>query len=190
MSEHWHHDDRSPATSKSSDQVINELLRAAVAAPSLHNAQPWRLRLKNAGTTIEIFADPDRMLPVSDPQGRAAYIGCGAALLNLRVAAAAKNMWARVVLAPDPDQPLFVAQVDLLDGYRGSSQDRELAAAISLRCSNREPYRDDEVPPGARTELARAPARPSRRCLLVFRGQRGSLAVVRGGCPGTAWVSR
>jgi nitroreductase len=58
MSEHWRHDGRSPATSKPSDQVNNELLRAAIAAPSLHNARPWRLRVKNTGTTIEIFADP------------------------------------------------------------------------------------------------------------------------------------
>jgi hypothetical protein len=117
------------------------------------------------------------MLPVSDPQGRAAYIGCGAALLNLRVAAAAKNTWARVVLAPDPDQPLFVAQVELLDGYRGSSQDRELAAAISLRCSNREPYRDDEVPPGARTELAQAAK--SEGCVLRFLDDNEAVRVRR-----------
>ena len=133
-----------------------ELLRAAIAAPSLHNSQPWRLRLKNAGTTIEIFADTDRNLPVSDPQGRAGYIACGAALLNLRVAAGAQSIRASVALTPDPTRPLLVAQVDLSDGYRATPQDRELAAAISLRHSNREPYSTDPVPPQTRTELAHA----------------------------------
>lgn len=133
-----------------------ELLRAAIAAPSLHNAQPWRLRVRNAGATIEIFADPDRNLPVSDPQGRACYIACGAALLNLRVAAAAKSIRAHVALTPDPAKPLFVAQVELAEGYRATPQDRELAAAISLRHSNREPYGTEPVPPEIRTELAQA----------------------------------
>ena len=166
MNEPWHHADRSPGMAKPSDPVIDEVLRAAIAAPSLHNAQPWRLRVKNAGSTVEMLADPDRMLPVSDPQGRAAYIGCGAALLNLRVAAAAKGVWARVTLAPDPDEPSLVARVELHDGYRGTSHDHDLAATISLRCSNREPYSDEAVPLGIRTELARAAK--SEGCVLRF----------------------
>lgn len=149
-----------------SDLAIDDLLRAAIAAPSLHNAQPWRLRVKNAGTTIEIFADPDRMLPVIDPHGRAAFIGCGAALLNLRVAARAKSLQADAALTPDPDQPLFVAQVELSDGHPATAQDRELAAAISLRHTNREPYNDDAVPPEARTELAHAAK--CEGCVLRF----------------------
>lgn len=154
------------AHSNASDVVSDELLRAVIAAPSLHNAQPWRLRVKNAGTTIEMFADADRMLPVSDPQGRAAYIGCGAALANLRVAAAAKSLQAHVAVTPDPGQPLFVAQVELSQGYRATPRDRELAAAISLRCSNREPYSDDAVPLQIRTELAQAAE--SHGCVLRF----------------------
>ena len=135
---------------------VDELLRAAIAAPSLHNSQPWRLRVRNAGRTIEISADPDRSLPVSDPQGRAGYIGCGAALLNLRVAAAAKGIRAHVALTPDPARPLLVAEVELSDGCRATQQDGELAAAIWLRHSNREPYDNDPVPPEIRTELAQA----------------------------------
>jgi hypothetical protein len=134
----------------------DELLRAAIAAPSLHNSQPWRLRVTNAGSTIEIFVDPDRNLPVSDPQGRAAYIGCGAALLNLRVAARAKGMRAHVALTPAPARPLFVAHVELSEGCDATPHDRELADAISLRHSNREPYDSKPVPQEIRAELAQA----------------------------------
>lgn len=165
MSEQWHR------------QVIDELLRAAIAAPSLHNAQPWRLRVKSAGTTIEMFADPDRMLPVSDPQGRAAYIGCGAALLNVRVAGAAKNLRAHVTLTPDPARPLFVAQIELSAGYRATPQDRELAGAISLRHSNREPYSNKVVPQDIRTELAQAAK--SQGCVLRFLDDNEAVRVRR-----------
>lgn len=166
MTEQRREDDRSSGTANLADPVIGELLRAAIAAPSLHNAQPWRLAVKHAGTTIEIFADPDRMLPVSDPQGRAAYIGCGAALLNLRLMAAANGLRADATLAPDPARSLFVAQVELSGGYRATPQDRELAAAIAMRHSNREPYSDDAVPPGIRSELAHAAA--AHGCVLRF----------------------
>lgn len=136
--------------------AIHEILRAAVAAPSMHNAQPWRLCVANAGRTIAVFADPDRMLGVSDPQGRAAYIGCGAALLNLRVAAADAGLRADVALTPDPGQPLFAARVELSGGYQPTPWDKELSSAIWRRCSNREPYRDDALPPALRQQLIQA----------------------------------
>ena len=68
-------------------KAIAELLRAAVAAPSLHNTQPWRLWATTSGAGIEIYVDPARTLPVGDPKGRAAYLACGAALFNVRAAA-------------------------------------------------------------------------------------------------------
>jgi Nitroreductase family len=164
-------------TSNACDSAIDELLRAAIAAPSLHNAQPWRLLVKNAGTTIEMFADPDRMLPVTDPQGRSAYISCGAALLNLRVAATAKSLRADVTLTPDSARPLFVAQVALSGGHRATPQDGELAAAISLRHTSREPYSNDAVPPDIRTELAEAAQ--SEGCVLRFLDDNEAVRVLR-----------
>ena len=55
----------------------------AVRAPSLHNTQPWRFRLRDGG--IEVPVDPDRRLPATDPSGWGARIACGAALFNLRL---------------------------------------------------------------------------------------------------------
>ena len=68
--------------------VIAELLRTAALAPSMHNTQPWRFGFIRASQTIELYADPSRMLAHSDPTGRAVHIACGAALFNLRLAAA------------------------------------------------------------------------------------------------------
>src|SRR5262249_10575033 len=77
----------------------------------------------------------------------------------------------------DPHKPLFVAQVEVSDGYRAAPQDRELAAAISRRCSNREPYSDDAVPLAVRTELAQAVT--SEGCVLRFLDENEAVRVRR-----------
>jgi nitroreductase len=61
------------------------LLGYAILAPSSHNTQPWRFRLR--GPTLDLLADRRRALPVVDPEDRALVISCGAALGHLRVAA-------------------------------------------------------------------------------------------------------
>jgi hypothetical protein len=68
--------------------MVLELVAAATMAPSRHNSQPWRFRFDPASQTIGLYADPERMLRVSDPAGRGLHIACGAALFNLRLAAA------------------------------------------------------------------------------------------------------
>jgi len=137
-------------------QLVDMLLAAATAAPSMHNTQPWRFRVLPAPPAIELRADPERMLPVTDPSGRAVYIACGAALLNLRLAAAVAGREPVVQLLPDPGQPLLLATVRLAGPHRALPDERELHAAITRRHTNRGPYSGRQVPPGALAELADA----------------------------------
>jgi nitroreductase len=138
-------------------QVIDELVGAAVAAPSLHNTQPWRFRIRNGGSVIELLADPARMLPAADPGGRAAHIACGAALFNLRMAAAVAGLRPDIRLLPDPGRPLLVAEVRLAVARQATAPwERELHAAIEQRQTNREPYSTRPVPPDTRADLAEA----------------------------------
>jgi hypothetical protein len=139
-----------------SRKLIDELVGAAVAAPSMHNTQPWRFRIGPAKDTIELFADPARILPVEDPQGRAAHIACGAALFNLRVAAAVAGLQPAVSVLPDPAQPLLLAQIRLTGPHRATSRERALYATIPRRQTNREPFSNRPVPAGVRAELAEA----------------------------------
>jgi nitroreductase len=147
---------RSGEPNQPSRRLVDELVRAAVAAPSMHNTQPWRFRIQDAGGTIELHADPARMLPVGDPDGRAAHIACGAALLNLRVAAAAAGLRPDIRLRPDPGQPLLLAEIRLGERHHPTRWERELHAAIWRRQTNREPFSNRPVPPGIRAELAEA----------------------------------
>jgi nitroreductase len=139
-----------------SRQLADELLRAATAAPSMHNTQPWRFRVRHAAATIELWADPARMLPTGDPHGRAAHIAGGAALFNLRVAAAMARREAAARLLPDPGQPMLLATIRLAHHHRETPAERELHAAIPRRQTNREPFSSRAVPPGIRAELAEA----------------------------------
>jgi hypothetical protein len=148
-------------------RLAEEVLRAAVAAPSMHNTQPWRFRITGTGNTIELHIDPARMLPKGDPDGRAAHIACGAALLNLRIAVAVAGMKPAIRLLPDPGQPLLLAEIRLTGRHHPSSWERELCAAIPRRQTNREPFSPRPVPPGIRAELAEAASLEGARLDLV-----------------------
>ena len=51
----------------------------------MHNTQPWLFRIDDGASTC--YADTSRQLQAQDPEGRALLMSCGAALLNLRLAA-------------------------------------------------------------------------------------------------------
>jgi nitroreductase len=141
-----------------SEQTVAELLTAAVAAPSMHNTQPWRFRVRRDSRIIELYADPTRGLPYADPAGRAVHIACGAALFNLRLAAAIAGREPVVRMLPDPGQPLLLATIRLDGPYRAQQAERELHAAIARRHTNRGPFSGRRVPQGVLAELAGAAA--------------------------------
>lgn len=150
---------------------------AAVRAPSMHNTQPWRFRLRDGA--IELLLDPDRLLPVGDPTGWAARTGCGAALANLRLALAVAGRPGEVRLRPYPGDPLVLARV--LPGPPRPPTTTELAlyAAIPRRHSNRAPFWP--VPVSARQRgllVEAARAADARLELLVGALPVGALAEI------------
>src|SRR5206468_2663008 len=102
-------------TSTALDEVVENLVRDASTAPSMHNAQPWRFRYRRAARSIALRADLERAMPHADPQTRALHLGCGAALFNLRVAAQHAGFRPVVKLLPDPDDRQTLASVTLPD---------------------------------------------------------------------------
>ncbi|HTP16411.1 MAG TPA: hypothetical protein VMK13_11305 [Streptosporangiaceae bacterium] len=127
------------------DGIVRRLLSAAGAAPSIHNTQPWKFRL--AGDVIELRGDPERMLWVADPKGRALHLSCGAALFNLRLAI--RTLGAKPLVWPLPDpqgEPTLLACVQLAGGRSATPQECEMFDAIRQRHSSRAPFSAHPVP--------------------------------------------
>jgi hypothetical protein len=149
---------RSAERAELTRELVDDLVRAAVAAPSKHNTQPWRFRVDEASQAVELYADAERQLAYGDPDGRAVHIACGAALFNFRLAAAVRGRQAVVQLLPDPGRPLLLAAIKLSGRCRAGDAEAELYAAIPHRRTNREPFSGRRVPPGVLAELIEAAA--------------------------------
>ncbi|WP_062206569.1 hypothetical protein [Streptomyces sp. NBRC 109706] len=155
-----------------SERTLTSLVEAATAAPSLHNAQPWRFHYLVDSGILQLRAAMDRVLPHSDPDGRALHMGCGAALLNLRAAAAAAGWCPDHAVLPDPYDPRLLATVRLSRPSDGDDPQRaaELAALaeqIGRRHTDREPYTEERVPDPVRGELRRAAEREGGQLLFA-----------------------
>ncbi|MBB0246902.1 nitroreductase [Streptomyces alkaliphilus] len=146
------------------EAVARSLVTAASLAPSLHNAQPWRFRLLADDTTLQLWADLDRVVPHADPEGRGLHLGCGAAICNLRVAAAHAELLPEVRLLPEPAEPRLLADVVFRRLPAGAPEPSEAAGlaalypAIRARRTSRHPFLPDRIPEEelrALTEAAR-----------------------------------
>ncbi|NNJ05304.1 nitroreductase [Streptomyces sp. PKU-MA01144] len=138
--------------------VVTSLVRDATAAPSVHNSQPWRFRYLAARCAIRLFGDPERAMARSDPHRRALHLGCGAALFNLRVAAARAGREPDTVLLPDPADPWLLAEVRLDRPVRADDDLAVLHPAIHRRHTSRFPFTGEDIPAGVLDGL-RAAAR-------------------------------
>ncbi|MEU9181689.1 nitroreductase family protein [Streptomyces sp. NPDC048550] len=126
-------------------ESIIPLIEDAVAAPSMHNAQPWKFVIRPDTAVLELHGDPERAMPRADPDHRALHLGCGAALFNLRVSAASAGYEAVVDVLPDPLDPWFLATIRL---RAAADADRDLAAlrpAVRSRHSSRFPFTEEEI---------------------------------------------
>lgn len=130
-------------------EQMRHLVGFAVLAPSAHNTQPWRFRATDFG--VELYADPARALPVSDPEGRELAISCGATLFFLRLAIRRFGHMDRVQLFPDASNPDLLAIVSPGDPARASREVLRLFRAIHGRRTHRPAF--DERQPGP-AELA------------------------------------
>lgn len=123
------------------------ILRYAILAPSSHNTQPWKFSLSDDG--IAVYADYTHRLPVADPGNRELIMGVGAAIMNLRVAAAHFGFACTVEYNHTGDSERPLAFLRLLRQQALNAAERKLAhlfPAITKRHTNRNPFLMARVP--------------------------------------------
>ncbi|WP_018332237.1 Acg family FMN-binding oxidoreductase [Actinomycetospora chiangmaiensis] len=154
------------------DAAVRDALRTAlgdaVLAPSEENTQPWRWRLH--GEVLDLRADHARRPPAADGRSLGLFLGCGAALAQLRISLAAAGWCARVRHGSDRDEdhPLARVTVSAADGPVDPRL-RRWAAAIPTRRTDRRRFSGREVAPDD-VELLIEAARPFGGTLHLMIG--------------------
>ncbi|MEM8839642.1 MAG: twin-arginine translocation pathway signal protein [Pseudomonadota bacterium] len=124
-------------------------LSYAILAPNPHNRQPWLVDF-TGDDTITLFADPDRMLPMTDPYQRQITIGLGCFLELLRMAAAEAGYRCETVAFPEGEDPKTidgkpVARIKLIAD--ASVRKDPLFSEVLTRRSNKDPFDTSRIVP-------------------------------------------
>ena len=118
--------------------VLKNALLLACHAPSVYNSQPWRWMAQ--GGILDLFVDPRRIAPRSDPSGREAIISCGCVLDHLHIAMAAAGWDAHVDRFPKPNNLDHLATIDFSPAGSITSAQSDRADAILQRGTDRRPF--------------------------------------------------
>lgn len=163
-----------PGAIPATNEQVQNVVRAATRAPSVHNTQPWRFVTRSDG--VDLHADTSRRLQVLDPDGRQLHLSCGATLMHARVAARSLGVSVRVELFPDGDDPGHLATVHLSAGDPATEAETGLAEAIGRRHTYRGRFDDRLLDDGLLDEL-RLAAEAEGATLRPVRGEDDLIAL-------------
>jgi nitroreductase len=124
-------------------EPLAEAAQRALRAPSVFNTQPWRWRV--SADALDLYADRERQLAASDPDGRLLTLSCGAALHHARVALAAAGYRTAVTRFPDVDNPNLLARVRITGEQQPDPGQIALNGAIPFRRTDRRGFAEEPV---------------------------------------------
>ena len=158
-------------------RTMVDLVAAATLAPSMHNTQPWRFRLtrpaRRSSCTPTRRGCSGLVIQTAGPL----HIACGAALLNLRLAAVVAGRQPVLRLLPDPDQPLLLATVRLAGPCQAQADEVELHAAHPGAAHQPGPVQRAAGAAGSSGRAGRGG--PDRGCDPAFPGPPGGRPAAR-----------
>ncbi|SMC21010.1 Molybdopterin or thiamine biosynthesis adenylyltransferase [Desulfacinum hydrothermale DSM 13146] len=134
-----------------SRDVLAYLLDAAVQAPSGDNAQPWKLSAKEDSVCIQV--DPNRDRSFFNVDQVASVIACGAAAENVRIAATAFGLRARMSVSCEGGEEHLAARIGL---EPADVSPDPLHPWIWKRHTNRKPFGKTRLSPVAAESLQQA----------------------------------
>jgi hypothetical protein len=131
------------------DTLFIELIEAASLAPSADNMQPWEF--SRQGDVIEVFCARPRVLP-TDALDMFAWVGVGAAIQNIVVAAADRGLEATV----EYNVGEKVGEQAAVIRFQPGNADSHLARYIPLRNTNRSPFEPLPLEPSLISNLTQS----------------------------------
>ena len=135
------HEALAPWQPKPYDDPRKSALSYAILSPNPHNLQPWLIELVGQNR-LRIHRDRERELLATDPYHRQLYIGLGAFIETMVLAAGAQGQLADVSLLPEgADGPVAAAE------FQPGGQVDPLSIHILNRHANKEPYSDKRLSP-------------------------------------------
>lgn len=122
------------------DERVPEFVRFVVLqgilAPSAGNCQPWRFTWE--GDTLSVIHDRARSQNLMDAERRTALVALGAAIENIRIAAAHRGQATSIEAFPVRDDPNRVAALRFTpDAAAITSPAARLFSAVARRATNR-----------------------------------------------------
>jgi hypothetical protein len=147
----WHFDDSELYDLGSRQEQLAFLLRYATLAPSVRNTQPWAFRVTADG--VEVYADESRRLAIIDPANRSLLMSVGAAIANLRVAAAHFGFDTSVLYDSPAEPSPRVALVSFVESCAPDEKLAQLFRAIKQRRTNRRIFTGEPLDGAALTTL-------------------------------------
>lgn len=150
----WKVSERDFPSTGSLEAQLRFLLRYAILAPSVKNTQPWIFKV--GGDSVQLYADLERRLPVTDPDCRELFISVGCALENLLVAAEHFGLQFDVSYSSQGEADELVATVGFAPGGSGLSSPARAGIhfeALHQRHTDNGVYRADDVPANLRQQL-------------------------------------
>jgi nitroreductase len=138
------------------EATAHRIIELACRAPSVHNTQPWRWRIRDR-ETLELYADRGRQLLVSDPTGRNLALSCGAAVDHATVGARALGLTPTVELEPTSADGDFLARITLTPGVR-TAESAESLRSLGERRTDRRRFTSWPVPDSRLLHLTKATA--------------------------------
>jgi hypothetical protein len=146
------------------DSSFKQILDIAVYAPSGDNAQPWQFKIDE--NSIYLFNLPDRDTTLFNFRQRGSYIGHGAVIENIVIAAAAFGYMGNV--KPFPGLSGCTAQIMLeASGVKSDP----LYTAIAARATNRKPYDKRPLDPNHRDAICDSVTRYTDVGLKIKEGR-------------------
>lgn len=129
------------------ENIWMHLLEYARWTPSPHNVQAWKLKIIS-DTEAELYYDPKRLLPVTDPTGCFSVMGFAMFIDSLSLAANPKGYKIEVKYEKKPFvfssvSPVLFANLKLVPTSDKETLDKEL---IKSRRTSRLPYNNVPVP--------------------------------------------